>query len=830
MIKIIPSKIKFSKEQDKSILLILVLFISTMIFLGFDFEFLGYFLNICALCIMTNQIYKGIVEIKQIPSHWILITLSIIIMIVCNYMWFFYMVAVTKIQEYEYQYLFIANTLSPALIFVANLVYFARRFKEDIKERLVANIDMISIFLALAIFTVGLLDKFDYTSIFLAPAPFAYFLIIILSVLNIFIVMIAFFSADQIYIRQSILCMMIGSLLINILNLYDAHENIIWIGSGEDVLSLPYDRGILLPLQILILLIFMIGIFHLNQVNKRVRQDSILLSSSATWLPLAILIPISIQADIDIKFIFFIIFVLTAHALISHYARSNIRSKELVKKEKANHENLKAILEKQTNKQSLATLKLREMLNRDSLTGLSNRNFLIYELSNMLDEGQHCIGLYCINIHQFRLINRAYGHHIGDKLLKEVAKILLDQVEYINIETNKESKNTYVVSRFGADEFVLIHIIKSRDEFEKFAEEILKNLSKPFYIDSHKFDLVYKIGADMICQEDIKAEGNQIANELLKNADKALHNIKDSSKSTICFYSKDIDKKVNELSKIGIMLQNSNINKDFDILFEPIFDLKSMNITGVKTLLCWDNNHDKIIIEAKNISQITQNNHLNSCLCAFNATKSIEILSKIQASGLKIPKVSIGIIQQQLNSPVFVVGIREILTKYSLRPEILEIEFLENIWSQPKETLDDILYSIKEFGMSICIDEFGAGHSSLKHIKKYGINRVKIASSLTDSSKYSNEIQISLIKSVIDIANILDLQTTAKCVNDKDTINMLKKFGCMEAMGSALCEPMNKDEFEIFLKRNQHKIVSPKPGVIPASYKQLSNLGSDFII
>lgn len=793
---------KFTKAQSKSITILISLFVATSVCLILELDFLMYYLNICTLFFMSKEIYKICVAQAEFMSHWALVSLAIMMVGVTNFMWYFYTVAVVKIQEYEYQFLFMSNLLAPMLIFGANAGFFIPKIIKEIKNKPSNIIDIISTFLYLFVFFMGLLRDFDYHGIFYAPAPFAYFFSLVFYIITAFVVLSSFWMAETMALRRSMLFFMMASLSFCVLGIYDSYNNIYWIGSGDGYYSLPYAKTLTLSLQIPVFAIFVLGAFELYNSNKRIRKDDKRLTVLANWLPPLIIIPTSLLLKMGIEYVFFIIFVLTCHVFISHYAKTNLSSKEMLEKEQNAHEGLKKSIQASSSQQALANLKLRDMLNKDHLTGLNNRNFLLYELNNMLRTRDFNLALYYINIQKFKLINRAYGHLVGDRILKAVAKVLIDENQNLN---NLEENPDYILAHFGADEFVLVKKVSDQEEYENYANAILSKLSEPIFIDNHKFFISFKIGASILLAHDIGTNIEQASNTLLKNADKALHFLKDSDKSAICFYSANIEEKANEKIKIELMLRNANLENEFELYFQPVFDLKSMKISSAEALLRWNN--EEGLVEAKDFLNIAQTSDLGLDLCSFSAKRTIELISSWQNQCLPVPKIGINIMYQQVTSPTFIHSIRAMLLRNCIRPEFIEIELLEKLWAQPKAVLDDIFNSLKSSNISVCIDEFGVGYSSLSYIKNYGIDRIKIARSLISDESASLQKE-QLISSIVDIGNILGIKTTAKGVSAQ-FLPRLKELGCSEAMGYDLAKPMNADDFASFLKQRQDIVISP---------------------
>lgn len=813
----------FQVSQTRATFLVVALFVATGLSLALNLSFLVYFLNICALCIIVNKIYISSLQNSQVPSHWMMVCLAVLINIICNCMWFFYMVAVTKIQEHEYQYLFISNLAPSALILVAVSSYFYHRLRSEIKEYMITIIDMVSIFATLLIFCAGMIFNFDYTTILQAPAPFTYFLVIVANMLSLFVVILAFFSIEQISIQRGIFYLMLGTMIFSCISILDAYLNLTDINLENDAPTLPYKKNISLVLLIVPYFIYMLGSFS-TMKNERLHKGILNLSASTCWIPLLLLVPIAFQIKMDTRFIFAIIFVLTAHALISHYAKASATARKLLEKEQNSHNLLKQEMEQQNTQQSLTNLKLRDMLNKDNLTGLSNRSFLMYELANMLRRGEY-VGLYYINVDKFKIINRTFGHHIGDRILKNIAKSLLNLVEE-EADNQQNYKGQYVVARFGADEFVLIKKLHSKDEYHEFASEILNKLAEVFHIDDFDFELTYKIGACDQNGKALKIPTDEATAEMLRRADKALHFIKLSEKSEVCFYSDEVNAKDDGQIKIEKMLREADFERDFEIYFQPVFNLKTKQIISAEALLRW--NHHSGQMEAKDFISIAQNSDFGNILCNFSAEQTINTLAKWQKEGLKLPKIGINVMYRQILSPMFVTDLKLFLHRSGLGSEVIEIEFSEEVWQQPKDILDAVFDGLSETGIDVCIDEFGAGRSSIAYIREYKIQRLKIAHQIVEQA-LKDKTEEQILSALINIGRVLNIRTTAKGVIDERCLPMLERLGCDEAMGYALGLPMRADEFKEFLRLNSHRIITPNPRKL-AVLKKLPEFSAEFVI
>ena len=145
------------------------------------------------------------------------------------------------------------------------------------------------------------------------------------------------------------------------------------------------------------------------------------------------------------------------------------------------------------------------------------------------------------------------------------------------------------------------------------------------------------------------------------------------------------------------------------------------------------------------------------------------------------------------------------LHSHHLNPKQFELEFSEDIWKNNEETLDKIFTILKKNGVDVCIDDFGSGYTSFVYIRKYGINRIKIASEFVTQA-LNSKIDAQIVAAIINLARSMKIKVSAKGVERSEDIEFLKRLECNEMQGYFLSYPMSVANFEDFIKQNPHMV------------------------
>lgn len=381
----------------------------------------------------------------------------------------------------------------------------------------------------------------------------------------------------------------------------------------------------------------------------------------------------------------------------------------------------------------------------DILTGLYNRNKFLDDIADLTAQAQFNgtkLGLLLIDIDNMKIINDYNGHTAGDEVLKKSAEIL-----------KRFSKNIIKAYRFGGDEFLLaIKNCSSMDSITNVCDTVFES----FNSEQIKFS-----GGIAVYPDD-----SEEPEDLLRFTDIAMRRAKKDGKNRITNFKPEMQRvfiqKLNMQAKMSAALLNS----DFYLVYQPQFDIKTGDLRGFEALMRW---HDKelgdigpaiFIPLAEETGMILEIGDwvLNTAFCTLKNWQQ-----KYSFKGI----MSINISPIQLKQPNFIENIRNLLIKYNLNPDAVEIEITEGIMIENMNEAIEKLNSLKNIGLRISLDDFGTGYSSLSYLQVLPLNTLKIDKSFITGITEKNGIQANITNSIITMVTKMGLQTIAEGVEKK---------------------------------------------------------------
>lgn len=405
--------------------------------------------------------------------------------------------------------------------------------------------------------------------------------------------------------------------------------------------------------------------------------------------------------------------------------------------------------------------------NHDALTHLYNKSAFINFLRNKLQNSTHSIvAIMMLDLDNFKTVNDTFGHHIGDQLLIMIAKQLQESVGQENF-----------VSRFGGDEFIIVlPNIKDEAHVKKWAEILISRFNKPFKIESHYFHITVSIGIAIFPHAGI----DEVT--LIKNADIALYSVKELGRNHYQIYSDKMSSIFKYRSQIESMLPNAIENNQLFLVYQPQYSLPSKQIIGMEVLLRWQHPelglvspNDFIPIAEKNgsIIQIGEWVLKKACL-QYVIWQSNNLITK----GLKL---SVNISPKQL-SERFINAFISILYETKMSPNNLVLELTETAVMTSTIDIDPIFESLQNIGISISIDDFGMGYSSLSRLKNLPISSLKIDKSFIDVLDKDPDDAV-IVKSIIALGNSLGLNVIPEGVETDEQLQILIQYQCKTVQG-----------------------------------------------
>jgi diguanylate cyclase (GGDEF)-like protein len=432
---------------------------------------------------------------------------------------------------------------------------------------------------------------------------------------------------------------------------------------------------------------------------------------------------------------------------------------------------------------------LHRSANYDSLTGLANRQFLrdyIHRLGEQSSTSKS-ISVFFLDLDNFKNINDYMGHHVGDVVLKAVAKRLQACVR----------PNDLVV-RLGGDEFLII-IDNKQSEYDvvtkritKIGDNLLAAVNKPIFEKEHSIVTSPSIGVNICDLSKVNFD------EIMKQADIALYVAKNQGKNRFHIFSLEDQKTFDREAMLNQHLLLAIEDKTLEVYFQPQVN-SQLEITGAEALCRWTHPMYGVIAPDAFIA-LAEKNSLIYKLGLLVFQLSCAQLSKWMADPnfSKFETLSINVSPAQILSDGFERDIFLAIQEYQVKPENLRIEVTETVFMSKFEDAVNILKSLREKGFTIALDDFGTGFSSLSYLMNLPIDEVKIDKSFIANMDHDDK-SFAMVEGIIALCKRLNFEVVAEGVENKIQFNLLKGLGCNTQQGYLFSPAVNGEQFSFDL-------------------------------
>jgi len=427
---------------------------------------------------------------------------------------------------------------------------------------------------------------------------------------------------------------------------------------------------------------------------------------------------------------------------------------------------------------------INHLIHYDTLTGLRNRELFQTQIEDAIatkTENHQQLALIVLDLNNLKSINSTLGRQVGDLLLKKVAQRL----------------NTYlseddILARFGGDEFAILRSnITDSDCSIVLSNSLLESLSQPFSLYGKKVHCDAKIGITIYPFDGVTVQ------QLLQNADTAIHQAKQQELNSYQFYSQDISNKLKRTLAIKENLRYALQKKEFSIHYQPRIEIATGNLVGMEALLRW-NNPELGWVSPNEFIPIAEETNLIMPIGEWVLRNACLQNKAWQETRLSPLRVSVNLSACQFKQKDLLKIIDRIIDETGIDTAYLELEITESILVEDIEKAILILWELKRKGISIALDDFGTGYSSLSYLQKLPINTLKIDRSFVTNLASSPD-DIAIAKAIIALAQSLELNITAEGVETKAQFEYLKAQGCNEVQGYYFAKPLPAEVLQDFL-------------------------------
>jgi len=400
----------------------------------------------------------------------------------------------------------------------------------------------------------------------------------------------------------------------------------------------------------------------------------------------------------------------------------------------------------------------------DPLTRLANRARFHQRLSESLaivaETGQRVVIQY-IGLDRFRSVNEMLGYAAGDELLKSVANRLMSVV-----------KDHDAVARIGGDEFALIQVGEmSEEEIAKRARRIINLVAEPVVASGQRVQLDASIGIAIG-----PTDGN-CADDLIQDAALAMRRVKELGRGAYFFYQKELNERMQRRRRDKADLRNALSHDQFELYYQPIFDLQSGRIELAEALLRWHHPERGMVLPSEFIP-LAEQSGLIEPIGAW-------VVRKACLAAAKWPSdiaVAVNLSPAQFGTPGLVETIAAALEDSGLDPSRLELEITESVLLGDSPVNIAILDQLSDMGISIALDDFGTGYSSLSYLHRFSFDRVKIDHSFIRDIAH-NEGSLKIVRAIVMLAHSLGLRVTAEGVETDEQLAAVRGEGCDAVQG-----------------------------------------------
>jgi diguanylate cyclase (GGDEF)-like protein len=428
--------------------------------------------------------------------------------------------------------------------------------------------------------------------------------------------------------------------------------------------------------------------------------------------------------------------------------------------------------------------KLQKIATLDSLTNINNREQFEQELSQRIKTSHHQnskAAILIFDIDDFKNINESFGHEVGDQVLR------LASIKILSV-----LRTEFFFSRLSGDEFaIIIPSINKYDQAGEIAEIISNVFNKALIVSDHNIFLSLSTG--IACYP---VAGKTKA-QLMKSAEIAMHRAKKKGKNTYEYYTEALNEGYQYRSMINKQVVTAITNNELRMEYQFVYELETMRAVGVEALARWNNAKignvspidfipalEKIGL-TKEISQWI----LNAACSQFSLWQGLN-------NNLNF---AINLSLQQLKCADIANDLKQQLIQHRISPDRLTLELTEDAVMKNCNSAQESLNKFNKMGVTICINNFGSGHSSLIRLRKSPIHSLKIDKSLV-SGLASDLNKKTIVKTILSLARSLGITAIALGIETKEQFDFLIEQGCIYGQGIYLSEPSSADEITSIIK------------------------------
>lgn len=429
----------------------------------------------------------------------------------------------------------------------------------------------------------------------------------------------------------------------------------------------------------------------------------------------------------------------------------------------------------------------------DSLSGLSNRQALQEYLKQTIADSEKTHSQFAflfLDFDDFKAVNDSLGHDIGDQVIREASRVLVSEV-----------RSHDFIARVGGDEFVII--LKHFETLETLGaeiDELQRGLKSADLAGELNIHMNSSIGVSFYPKD-----GDDYVS-LMQKADIAMFQAKREGKSRYHFYSHELNERVQKNIYLDKEMRQAMLNDEYSLFYQPKIDLNTRQVIGAEALIRWIRPSGEMISPVEFIPLAEE----NGFIVELGQWVLETALKQLQLWQTQCPNfvLSINVATKQLLEDSFLENFKELMTLYEIDPSNVDLEITEYLFLEQNERNTGIIDELRQLGVSISLDDFGTGFSSLSYLKKFYVDQIKIDKAFIDD--YQSESGAIFIETIIRMSESLKKNIIAEGVETEQQVDYLRKAGCHYAQGFLFSKPLPIDAFEVYCQQNKGPLSDKK--------------------
>lgn len=431
-----------------------------------------------------------------------------------------------------------------------------------------------------------------------------------------------------------------------------------------------------------------------------------------------------------------------------------------------------------------ALVHIQQLAHFDALTGLPNRAMLADRAAQDIHRAQRRdepLGLIFIDLDRFKVINDSLGHKVGDGVLQQVAARLSSAVR---------AEDT--VSRLGGDEFILVLPNTDADGAAHVAQGLLEVLSAPCHVDQHELVVSASMGIAMY-----PADGRTY-DDLSRNADVAMYRAKRAGRNAFEFFTAEMQARSARALQVETALRRADELRQFRLVYQPQLDLQTGLIVGAEALLRWTH-PDLGDVSPAEFIPIAEDSGLILQIGEWVLQEAARQMREWTGTEMEGVVVAVNLSAVQFRQANLPARVSEVLEAAGVSAKRLEFELTEGTTMEDPDAAEAMMSKLHESGINLAIDDFGVGYSSLSHLKRFRLSKLKIDQSFVRGITLDEDDR-AIVRALLTLSRSLGLNTLAEGVASREQLVFLRAHGCGAVQGYLISEPLSPGQLEAVVR------------------------------